>query len=77
MKPNASPFDQVVGNMSFDKRNLLKKVVEGLASKKQFTPTFSDWAAPSLRFSKNDEKSRLVVDYRGFNKHIQKTCRTP
>ena len=48
--------------------------MEGLAEADLITPIESDRAAPSILFPENDGTYRLVVDYRGLNKQIEKTC---
>ena len=74
LKPNAQPFRRAYGSMSFDKRKAMKKIVEGSAEADQITPTHSDCAAPSILVPKKYGSYRLVVDYRGLNKQIEKTC---
>ena len=51
----------------------MKKIVEDLEDAKLFEPIHSYWAAPSILVKKKDCICRLVVDYRGLNKHIEKT----
>ena len=59
--------------MSFDKRKAMKKMVEDLEDAKLIESTHSYWAAPSILVKKKDGNYRLVVDYRGLNKQIEKT----
>ena len=54
-------------------KKAMKKIVEDF-KRDEFEPTHSDWAAPSLLVTKNYGTYRLVVDYRGLNKQIEKTC---
>ena len=50
-----------------------EKIVEDLEDAKLIEPTHSYWAAPSILVKKKDGSYRLVVDYRGLNKKIEKT----
>ena len=59
--------------MSFDKRKAMKKIVEDLEDAKLIEPSHSYWAAPSKLVKKKDGSYRLVLDYRGLNKQIEKT----
>ena len=70
---NAQPFRRAYGSMSFDKRKAMKKIVEDLENSGLVEPTHSYWAAPSILVKKKDGNYRLVVDYRGLNKQIEKT----
>ena len=72
LNKDAQPFRSYC-TMSFDKRKAMKKVVEDLEDAKLFEPTHSYWAAPSILVKKKDGSYRLVVDYRGLNKQIEKT----
>ena len=49
----------------------MKKIVEDFKRDK-FEPTHSHWAAPSLLVTKEDGTYRLVVEYRGLDKQIEK-----
>ena len=51
----------------------MKKIVEDLENSGLVEPTYSYWAAPSILVKKKDGNYRLVVDYRGLNKQIEKT----
>ena len=70
---NAQPLRCAYGSMSFDKRKAMKKRVEDLENSGLVEPTHSYWAAPSILVKKKDGSYRLVVDYRGLNKQIEKT----
>ena len=74
LKKDAVPFRRTYGSMSFEKRKAMKKVVEDLEREDLVEPTHSDWAAPSLLEPKKGGSFRLVVDYRGLNKQIEKIC---
>ena len=73
LNKDAQPFRRSYCSMSFDKRKAMKKIVEDLEDAKLIEPTHSYWAAPSILVKKKDGSNRLVVDYRGLNKQIEKT----
>ena len=74
LKKDAASFRRTYGSMSFEKRKAMKQIVENLERDDFVEPTPSDWAAPSLLLPKKDGTYCLVVDYRGLNKQIEKTC---
>ena len=59
--------------MSFDRRKTMKKIVKDLEDAKLIEPTHSYWAAPSILVKMKDCSYRLVVDYKGLNKQVEKT----
>ena len=73
LNKDAQPFRRSYCSMSFDKRKARKKIVKDLEDAKLIEPTHSYWAAPSILMKKKDGSYRLVVDYRGLNKQIEKT----
>ena len=73
LKNDSQPFRRSYCSMSFDKRKAMKKIVEDLEDAKLIEPTHSYWAAPSILVENKDGSYRLVVDYRGWNKQIEKT----
>ena len=73
LNKDAQPFRRSYCSMSFDKKKARKKVFEDLEDAKLIEPTHSYWAAPSILVKKKDGSYRLVADYRGFNKQIEKT----
>ena len=74
LKKDDVSFRRTYGSMSFKRRKTMKKIVEDLVRDDLVEPTHSYWAAPSLFVPKNDGTNHLVVDYRGLNKQIEKTC---
>ena len=73
LNKDAQPFRRSYCSMSFDRRKAMKKIVEDLEDAKLIEPNHSYWAAPSVLVKKKDGSYRLVVDYRGLNKQIEKT----
>ena len=73
LNKDAQLFRRSYCSMSFDKRKAMKKIVKDLEDAKLIEPTHSYWAAPSILVKKKDGSYRLVVDYRGLNKQIEKT----
>ena len=73
LNKHAQPFRRSYCSMIFDKIKAMKKIVEDLEDAKLTEPTHSYWAAPSILLKKKDGSYRLVVDYRGLNKRIEKT----
>ena len=73
LNKDAQPFRKIYCSVSFDKKKAMKKIVEDLEDAKLIEPTHSYWAAPSILAKKKDGSYRLVVDYRGLNKQIEKT----
>ena len=52
----------------------MTKIVEGLADADLITPTLSGCVVLSTLVLKKDGTFRLVVDHRGLNEQIEKTC---
>ena len=73
LNKDADSFRRTYCSMSFDKRKAMKKIFDDLEDAKLIDPTHSYWAAPSILVKKKDGSYRLVVDYRGLNKQIEKT----
>ena len=73
LNKDAQPFRRTYYSMIFDKRKAKKKIVEDLEEAKLIEPTHSYWAATSILVKNKDGSYRLVVDYRGLNKQIDKT----
>ena len=72
LNKDPQPFGRSYFSISVDKRKAMKKIVEDLEDAKVIEPTHSYWAAPSILVKKKDGSYKLVVDYRGLNKQIEK-----
>ena len=61
----------------FDKKKRTEKIAKDLEDAKLIVSTKSYWAAPSIMVKNKDGTKRIILDYRGLNKQIEKIRCSP